>query len=1095
MKYFCLLLLFLQSLSAQAQGLDESAEDKSRIITFIENQLSSAERKVDIQGFKGLLSHEATMERLTIADDEGIWLIVEDAHLNWNRAALFQKKLEINALHAQHIQILRKPYSEEESPKMSALDIVDFQLPELPLSIKISELGADKITLGQELLNTPKSYTYSLDTHLFYDEAGVQTTLLLQESANTNNSMRLEFNFDKIQKTIVLDLNVFEETGGLITHFLNIPEAPNLNFKAHSESPLNDIAIDFELGANNEKRLDGIFSFQKHYLLDGAADETLSENPRSATNSFNLAIDGDLRPLLRDDLKRFFGPQSKLTSQGTTLRDGGFKLSNLELSLQDAFLNGTATIGADGLPDFFAFKGNIAREDDQLVRLPTTDNISLRRADFTANFDASKGDQWSSLISAMEVQSPTIELRHIEASGFGDIRKNVDGETEISGQIVAETSGVSLQNQAIGDVIGANQNLFLDSKWSSGSGFRFNSALFATPNIELAGAGQIFKRTEGFGIAGEATAQSDNLNAFSKLIKRNIAGELFGKIQGNYIINTGDFRGLIVGNGTNLQLDHPQVDNLLTGTSTLRLKASRDGEQHRLDEFQLNNSALDISANGLLSQSASDFNFAANLDDMGRLVPELEGPLSLNAQLNKSDASTPWTIAGTLDGLEKANSNVSGTFADDFKTADLAITGQVPLGIINLFTAAVVVRGQAQFDLNLNGPLALSSLSGTIEGENTALAIAPVQMAFDLAKASAQLNGNSAVIELQGRSRTGGEISATGLFSDLQARIANIDIEIANLLIKDPTLYETSISGALNLSGTLPQSALIAGDLELNETNIKITPADVGGNGKKLGIKHVGLSSDAEQTLRDARFMDDENNVKPYPNIGLDIDIIANNQIFIRGRGIDAELSGEMNIGGSTRNIEPSGGLSLVRGRMSLLGRRIDIQEGSLTLQGSFNPNINLNALTNTDDLEINIAVSGQIREPELTFTSTPTLPEEEILAQYLFGRDFSEISAFQAAQLAAAVATLAGAGGDFVERIRSEIGVDDIDFQTSDDGTSQLRVGKYISDNVYTDATVDNEGRSEINLNLDATDDITFRGSAANDGETSLGVFFERDY
>ena len=41
----------------------------------------------------------------------------------------------------------------------------------------------------------------------------------------------------------------------------------------------------------------------------------------------------------------------------------------------------------------------------------------------------------------------------------------------------------------------------------------------------------------------------------------------------------------------------------------------------------------------------------------------------------------------------------------------------------------------------------------------------------------------------------------------------------------------------------------------------------------------------------------------------------------------------------------------------------------------------------------------------------------------------------------------------------------------------------------------MDADGKSRINLNLDVNDAITARGSVASDGESTLGVFYERDY
>ena len=60
--------------------------------------------------------------------------------------------------------------------------------------------------------------------------------------------------------------------------------------------------------------------------------------------------------------------------------------------------------------------------------------------------------------------------------------------------------------------------------------------------------------------------------------------------------------------------------------------------------------------------------------------------------------------------------------------------------------------------------------------------------------------------------------------------------------------------------------------------------------------------------------------------------------------------------------------------------------------------------------------------------------------------------------------------------------------------GNTALRIGKYLGDNLYTDVTI-SSGTTEVNLNLDLTEDLTVKGSVSSDGETGLGIFFERDY
>ncbi|TKA95215.1 translocation and assembly module protein TamB, partial [Cereibacter changlensis] len=229
---------------------------------------------------------------------------------------------------------------------------------------------------------------------------------------------------------------------------------------------------------------------------------------------------------------------------------------------------------------------------------------------------------------------------------------------------------------------------------------------------------------------------------------------------------------------------------------------------------------------------------------------------------------------------------------------------------------------------------------------------------------------------------------------------------------------------------------------------------------------------------------------------GLNLTISSPDRIFIRGRGLDAELGGELLISGTTANVVPSGAFNLIRGRLDILGKRLVLSEALLQLQGDFVPYVRVVASNESDGIISSVVIQGQVNEPEVSFSSVPELPQEEVLSRLLFGRGLTSISALQAAQLASAVATLAGRGGQgIVGNLREGFGLDDLDIVTDAEGDASLRAGKYLSENVYTEIEVGQQGQSQINLNLDVTRNVTVRGSAGGDGGTSLGVFIEKDY
>ena len=231
-------------------------------------------------------------------------------------------------------------------------------------------------------------------------------------------------------------------------------------------------------------------------------------------------------------------------------------------------------------------------------------------------------------------------------------------------------------------------------------------------------------------------------------------------------------------------------------------------------------------------------------------------------------------------------------------------------------------------------------------------------------------------------------------------------------------------------------------------------------------------------------------------NVALDVKILAENKIFVRGRGLDAELGGQLTLTGTTTDIIPKGRFELIRGRLDILGKRLEMQEGYASLQGSLTPHLRLVASTSTGEHLVLVTVEGAADEPEITFTSEPELPSDEVLARLLFGRDVTKISAFQTVQLASAVATLAGRGGiGIVEKLRMKAGVDELDITTDEAGETTLRAGKYISETVYTAVEVETTGQSRINLNLDLSNSTKLRGTVDTEGKTGIGLFFEKDY
>lgn len=1076
-----------------AQDSDQTARDRSMIVGFLEDNLSGAGRDIRIEGFKGVLSSSATMERLTIADEDGIWFTLKDAELDWNRKALLKKRVEITRISAGEIIMERLPdtTTEKDAPKAEASA---FSLPTLPVSISIGEIAAERVELGAPVLKLGESVVLSLQGHAKLADGSGDAQLDITRLDAAEGAFNIDASFDNTTEVLDLDLSLTEGAGGIVTTMINIPGAPELALTAKGAGPLDNFTADIALATHGKDRLTGTVALQS----DADPDMPNTAAPRV----FTADLSGDLTPLFSAEYARFFGEHSSLRTMGTSYPTGAFDLERFALSTEALSLVGSTSLGSDGMPTAFALSGGLKSPENHPALLPFgSARASLESAQIIANYDASKGESWSALIDAKGYRQDGLRFNAalLDASGSLAREREATGLGwlgTLSATVNTTLRGLEMDDAALSEAIGTAPRIETRLQWRQGTPLLLENLKATTDATILTADGTIDGFEAGFKFIGNFGLDTPSLARFARLAGRPLGGGISAKGTGEITPLGGMFDLSAEAIGQNLRLGMAQVDPLIAGRSTLALAAKRDETGLTLKTADLRTGAIIAAAKGNLSTESAALDLNAALDNVSRLGIDLSGPLTVGANLRRSGANAAWQTEADLTGPGGSSARLSGSVAQDAKTANLALKGTAPLGLANAFTDAALIHGTAGYDLTLNGPLALSSLNGQLQMDGTRLVVTNPAMALTLTQARVQMAGEAARIEITSNADRGGTITTSGTLGLSGAMQNNLALRLTDLALSDPALYSTTVSGDLAINGPLTGATAISGALTLGETNIVVNPSGLGAGGDLLDVTHVGETAAQRQTRVRAGAVSEESDTKSTsPGLPLNITVTAPGRIFVRGRGLDAELGGKVQLKGSSRDIQPVGQFSLIRGRLSLLGQRIDMSEGTLTMQGDLDPSLRLVGETEANDIVVQLILAGRISAPDLTLTSAPSLPEEEILSQLLFGRDMSEISALQAAQMASAIATLTGSGNDIVGNIRDSFGLDDLDFKTSEDGTSALKVGKYLSEKVYTDVTIDQDGKSVINLNLDATDNITIKGSAGSDGETGIGVFFEKDY
>ena len=314
-----------------------------------------------------------------------------------------------------------------------------------------------------------------------------------------------------------------------------------------------------------------------------------------------------------------------------------------------------------------------------------------------------------------------------------------------------------------------------------------------------------------------------------------------------------------------------------------------------------------------------------------------------------------------------------------------------------------------------------------------------------------------------------------------------------------------SDSIAATASGTVrvqngPQGGLISGTINIPEARYEIIRQgaaevpELTGVRKKSEVRAAQLAAQGRPTDRPAA-----------PSMGLfklDLRVRAENQLYVSGMGLESEWEADMRIGGTSSAPVITGGLDVVRGTFSFAGNRFEVSRGQVRFRGGAltDPDINILATTTKDSITFNIAVTGTGQRPQIAFTSTPALPQDEVLSRLLFGASPENLSATEAIQLAAALNSLRGSGGGLnpLGKLRSATGFDRLRVLGGDEasgrGTS-LAAGKYLTDDIYIEIVTDARGFTATQLTIALTKALSVLSQAGSFGGSNVQLRYSKDY
>jgi translocation and assembly module TamB len=508
-----------------------------------------------------------------------------------------------------------------------------------------------------------------------------------------------------------------------------------------------------------------------------------------------------------------------------------------------------------------------------------------------------------------------------------------------------------------------------------------------------------------------------------------------------------------------------------------------------------------VSARG--RASAPDANFEITLAGASVAASRNAGLGALGVSARGTLVNEHVELTSEVFGAEGISVQVSGAVGTALGAPlDLQVSGSVPLALGNrqLASRGAALQGALDIDVAVSGTAAAPKFSGRVTSEGGGFVDPGTGIVLRNLALVANVSGDRVAIErLTAQSGEGG-VSATGSVGlDPNSGFPlDLKLEIRDARYVDGTLVAARFDADLTLSGSLAAGPLLSGRVTLDRTEITI-PERLPKDSVAVDVAHVAAPRNVEETLAILHAREEAGRggaSGARADIRLDVAVFAPQRIFVRGRGLDTEFGGNLVLRGSISALSASGAFQMGRGRLDILTQRIAFDRGVITFAGDLDPVLDFSGSTRSGDVTITVTVSGRASDPEVIFSSTPELPQDEILARLIFQKGIGELSPLQVARLAAAASELSGGSGGLLSKLRATTGLDELDVVIDEEGQASVAAGRYVTENVYVGVEQGTTAESSrVTIDLDVTDNVKARAGMSAEGESSLGIYFEREY
>jgi len=227
--------LALVTLLAAAFGFVQTGFAKSQIESMLERTLAGESGGAEVSGLAGLLPFTVRLERLRLADGEGVWLEVDEARVDLAPGALLTGRVEVREAGAARVALHRLPPGDATTPSAGLPELP--ALPESLPPVRVERLALPRVEVGAPLLG--RAAVLAAEGRAGVEPGGrrAAAVLAVRRIDEPTAELTLDASLDLAERALALRLEG-SERGGLVAAASGLERAGAARLRLVGEGPL-----------------------------------------------------------------------------------------------------------------------------------------------------------------------------------------------------------------------------------------------------------------------------------------------------------------------------------------------------------------------------------------------------------------------------------------------------------------------------------------------------------------------------------------------------------------------------------------------------------------------------------------------------------------------------------------------------------------------------------------------------------------------------------------------------------------------------------------------------------------------------------------